>query len=110
MKNCICNFLRLRKASDVCSLPNLSLVLVLALLLPRVSVGQGIVDAVLHSDVEKVKYWLDKDCSLSNASVDEKYQGRHVGSILHLSTWKGDLRIVKMLVECGADINQRNSS
>jgi tetratricopeptide (TPR) repeat protein len=72
--------------------------------------GQGIVESVMDNNIKKVKFWLEQDCTLSNSSVDEHYSKIHIGNLIHLAAWKGETEIIKLLVNCGVKMDDRNAN
>ncbi len=69
---------------------------------PAVSEDQEIRTAILTGDVYTVDYLLNKNSEL--AEIEDADEN----TLLHYAAWKGDIRIVKLLIEHKADVNAQN--
>src|SRR5579872_58451 len=76
--------------------------------------SQGIVDAVLSKNVVKVQSYLAADCSLAETNPDialSQKWGRNTSfrHLINLAVFVHDISIVKLLLDCGADIDSRGA-
>lgn len=69
---------------------------------PALTADKEIRTAILAGDVYTVDYLLSKNEEL--AEIEDSDQN----TLLHYAAWKGDIRIVKLLIEHKADVNAQN--
>lgn len=57
--------------------------------------------AIERGDLRKVKRWLDE-------GLDPEYQAAHIGSGLMVAAWHGNIEMMALFVERGADLRRNN--
>jgi serine/threonine protein kinase len=71
--------------------------------------ARHICDAIGRNDVKSLQQYLDRGVSI-NANVGIGYQASSSGSLLHCAIDRGQVEIVKYLLDNGADIDSFSSS